>query len=97
MANEKYCNEINIETAKHSSIVVCNGLRANTHIVTTSSIYDDENDKYYITMTVLDRRRGESACAVMQQSIEDSYYHEIFCPMYRSLCHKLGLNPKIVE
>ena len=93
--NEKYCNEINIETAEHERIVVCNG--ANTHIITTSTIYDDGRDVYHTTMTILDRRDGKSVCSVMQQGIEDSYYHQVFAPMYRNLCRKLGLNPKIVE
>lgn len=97
MANEKYCNEINIETAEHERIVVCNGLRTNTHVVTTSTIYDDERDQYLTTMTIYHQGSGQVAVDVKRQGSEDSYYHQVFAPMYRSLCHKLGLNPKIVE
>lgn len=97
MANEKYCNEINIDTAEHERIVVCNGLATNTHVVTTSTIYDDERDEYLTTMTVYHQRSGQVAVDVKRQAPEQSYYHEIFAPMYRSLCHKVGVNPKIVE
>lgn len=95
--NEKYCNEINIETAEHERIVVCNGLAVNTHVVTTSTIYDDERDEYLTTMTIYHQGSGQVAVDVKRQGSEDSYYHQVFAPMYRSLCHKLGLNPKIVE
>lgn len=95
--NEKYCNEINIEAAEHERIVVCNGLAVNTHVVTTSTIYDDERDEYLTTMTIYHQGSGQVAVDVKRQGSEDSYYHQVFAPMYRSLCHKLGLNPKIVE
>lgn len=95
--NEKYCNEINIQTAEHERIVVCNGLAVNTHVVTTSTIYDDERDEYLTTMTIYHQGSGQVAVDVKRQGSEDSYYHQVFAPMYRSLCHKLGLNPKIVE
>ena len=95
--NETYCNEINIDTAEQERIVVCNGLAVNTHVVTTSTIYDDERDEYLTTMTIYNQLRGQVAVDVKRQRPEQSYFHEIFAPMYRSLCHKLGLNPKIVE
>lgn len=97
MANEKYVNEITIDVADNERIVVCNGLRTNTHVVTTSTIYDDERDVYLTTMTIYHKGSGKAAVDVKRQGSEDSYYHQVFAPMYRSLCHKLGLNPKIVE
>lgn len=97
MANEKYVNEITIDAADNERIVVCNGLATNTHVVVTSTIYDDERDQYLTTMTIYHQGSGQVAVDVKRQGSEDSYYHQVFAPMYRSLCHKLGLNPKIVE
>lgn len=93
----KYVNEITIEVADHEKLVVCNGLNTNSHVVMTTTFEDDERGKYHTTMTIFDIGRGKSACDVMVQDPEQSYFHEIFAPMYRSLCRKLGLNPKIVE
>lgn len=87
--------ELSIDNADFTQVEVAD--RENTHVVSTTTIHDEERDTYHVAVLVYNPQSGQCYADHASMHSEDSYFHKVLAPSYRLCCRKLGLTPRVRE